>query len=146
MSGARTLTRVVMADDHPLYRDGLSRLLRRNGFDVVAEVPNAGAAIRAVEATAADVVIMDLNMPGLPGLEATRRLRAEQPDARVLVLTVSAQALDVAAAMQAGAHGYLLKDDPLDEIVAGVRSTAAGEFTLSPRIARYLLADGAGVR
>jgi DNA-binding NarL/FixJ family response regulator len=146
MSHTRAFTRVVLADDHPFYRDSLSRLLRRNGFDVVAAVPNAGAAIRAVEETAVDVVIMDLNLPGLPGLEATRRLRADQPGTRVLVLTVSAQPPDVAAAILAGAGGYLLKDDPLEEIVAGVRSTAAGEFTLSPRIARYLLADGAGAR
>src|SRR5688572_31620214 len=99
MSSPRAFPRVVMADDHPFYRDGLSRLLRRHGFAVVAEVPNAGAAIRAVEETGADVVIMDLNMPGLPGLDATRRLRAEHPDTRVLVLTVSAQPPDVAAAI-----------------------------------------------
>jgi DNA-binding NarL/FixJ family response regulator len=139
MSGPPELPRVVMADDHPFYRDGLSRLLRRNGIAVVAEAPNAGAAIRAVEQTAAEVVIMDLNMPGLPWLEATRRLGVEQPGTRVLVLTVSVQPRDVAAAILAGAGGYLLKDDPLDAIVAGVRSAAVGGFPLSPRVARYLL-------
>ena len=139
MSDPRRLPRVVMADDHPCFRDGLSRLLRRHGIAIVAEVPNAGAAIRAVEQTAAEVVIMDLSMPGLPGLEATRRIRAEHPHTRVMMLTVSAQPQDVAAAILAGAHGYLLKDDPPGAIVAGVRRTAAGDFALSPRVACYLL-------
>jgi len=139
MSGPRQLPRVVMADDHPYFRSGLSRLLRRHGITVVAEVPNAGAAIRAVERTAAEVVIMDLSMPGLPGLEATRCLRAQYPRTRVMVLTVSTQAQDVASAIAAGACGYLLKDDSPESIVAGVRSAAAGEFALSPRVACYLL-------
>jgi DNA-binding NarL/FixJ family response regulator len=139
MSDPRAYPRVVLADDHPFYRDGLCRLLRRHGIAVVAAVPNADAAIRAIEETAAEVVVMDLNMPGLPGLEATRRLRSEHPRTRVLVLTVSVQSPDVAAAILAGAGGYLLKDDPLDVIVAGVRATAAGEFPLSSRVARYLL-------
>jgi DNA-binding NarL/FixJ family response regulator len=82
--------RVVVADDHPYYRSGLARSLGAGGLDVVAEASNGEAAIRAVDETAPDVVVMDLNMPGLSGLEATRHLAEHAPATRVLVLSVSA--------------------------------------------------------
>jgi DNA-binding NarL/FixJ family response regulator len=131
--------RVVIADDHPFYRDGLARLLRQSGLDVVGEVPNGEAAIRAVEETAPDVVVMDLNMPGLSGVEATRRLSEQAPATRVLVLSVSAQEEDVTDAILAGASGYVLKDGPVEEVVAGIRAAAAGQSLISPRIATILL-------
>jgi DNA-binding NarL/FixJ family response regulator len=130
--GARL--RVVIADDHPAYRAGLARMLRANGIDVVAEASNGESAIRTVVETNPDVVVMDLNMPGLSGLEATRRLVDAAPSTRVLVLSVSAQGGDVAEAMEAGAYGYVLKDGPLEELVGGIRAAAAGQAVISPRV------------
>jgi DNA-binding NarL/FixJ family response regulator len=131
--------RVVIADDHPFYREGLARLLRERGVDVVAEVPNGEAAIRAVEEQAPDVVVMDLNMPGMSGLEATRRLTAHAPASRVLILSVSAQEADVTEAILAGASGYVLKDGPVEEVVTAIRAAATGQSVISPRIAGFLL-------
>lgn len=131
--------RVVIADDHPFYRDGLAKLLIANGIDVVAQVANGEAAVRAVEDTAPDVVVMDLNMPGMSGLEATRKLTVESPHTRVLVLSVSAQELDVTEAILAGASGYVLKERPVEEVVAGIRAAATGQAVISPRVATLLL-------
>jgi DNA-binding NarL/FixJ family response regulator len=131
--------RVVLADDHPFYREGLARLLEQSGIDVVRSVPNGEAAIQAVEELAPDVVVMDLNMPGLSGMEATRRLTETAPATRVLVLSVSAQEEDVTEAILAGARGYVLKDGPVEEVVAGIRAAAAGHSLISPRIATGLL-------
>jgi DNA-binding NarL/FixJ family response regulator len=105
----------------------------------VAEVPNGERAIQAVEELAPDVVVMDLNMPGMPGLEATRRLTAQAPASRVLILSVSAQEADVTEAILAGASGYVLKDGPIDEVVTAIRAAAAGQSVISPRIAGFLL-------
>jgi DNA-binding NarL/FixJ family response regulator len=129
----------VVADDHPVYRGGLARLLRESGIDVVREVPNGEAAIEAVDELAPDVVVMDLNMPGLSGLDATRELNHRAPATRVLVLSVSMQENDVTEAILAGASGYVLKDGPVEEVVAGIRAAAAGQSVISPRIASILL-------
>jgi DNA-binding NarL/FixJ family response regulator len=131
--------RVVIADDHPFYRAGLADMLDRCGIEVVAEVPNGEAALRAVEDAAPDVVVMDLNMPGLSGPEATRALAERAPASRVLVLSVSAQDDDVTDAILAGAGGYVLKDSPVEEIVAAIESIASGRSVISPRIATMLL-------
>ncbi len=131
--------RVVIADDHPFFRQGLVRLLTRFDIEVVAEAPNGWAAINAVEETAPDVVVLDLNMPVLSGVEAIRRLLERAPDSRILVLSVSADEDDVTDAILAGAGGYVLKDGPVEDIVAGVRALAAGESLISPRIAAMLL-------
>jgi DNA-binding NarL/FixJ family response regulator len=131
--------RIVIADDHPVYRQGLAKLLTKSGLDVVAQAPNGFAAIKAVEETAPDVVVMDLNMPGLSGLEATRRLTEHAPSTRVLVLSVSAEEADVTDAILAGASGYVLKDGPVEDVVEGIRAAAAGESLISPRIASMLL-------
>jgi DNA-binding NarL/FixJ family response regulator len=136
--------RVVIADDHPCYRAGLARLLREHGIEVVAEVPNGAAALQAAVQTAPDVVVMDLNMPGLAGLEATRVLLERAPGCRVLVLTVSAQEPDVTDAILAGACGYVLKDDLPADIVAAVHAAAAGSWLVSPRVAKLLLEHAAG--
>jgi DNA-binding NarL/FixJ family response regulator len=133
--------RVVVADDHPAYRAALARMLRENGIDVVGEASNGELAIRTVEETDPDVVLMDLNMPGLSGLEATRRLIDEAPSTHVLVLSVSAQDDDVSEAMQAGAHGYVLKDGPLEEVVGAIRAAAAGQAVISPRVLPALPPD-----
>jgi DNA-binding NarL/FixJ family response regulator len=131
--------RVVIADDHPVYRGGLAGLLRQVGIDVVAEVPDGEAAIRAVTEHAPDVMVMDLNMPGISGLEATRRLTAQAPATRVLVLSVSAQEADVTDAILAGACGYVLKEAPVEDVAAAIRAAAAGQSVISPRIATMLL-------
>ena len=130
---------MVIADDHPFYRRGLARLLRKTGIEVVGEAPNGEEAIRAAAETRPDVVIMDLNMPGLSGLEATRRLIERAPGSRVLMLSVSAQEADVSNAIMAGASGYVLKDEPGEEIIAAIEVTASGESMISPRIAAVLL-------
>jgi DNA-binding NarL/FixJ family response regulator len=131
--------RVVLADDHPLYRHGLARLLVESGIDVVAEAGNGLEAISAVEQHAPDVAVLDLNMPGLSGVEVTRRLIERAPASRVLVVSVSAQENDVTEALLAGASGYVLKESPVKEVVAGIEAAAAGESLISPRIASILL-------
>jgi DNA-binding NarL/FixJ family response regulator len=131
--------RVVLVDDHPVYRAGLARLLRESGVNVIAEVPNGETALTVVEELAPDVVVMDLNMPGMSGLEATRRLVAQSPATRVLVVSVSAQEADVTDAILAGASGYVLKEAPVEEVVAGIQAAAAGQSLISPRIATMLL-------
>jgi DNA-binding NarL/FixJ family response regulator len=131
--------RVVIADDHPFFRHGLSKLLSRYGMEIVGEAANGRVAIEIVEETAPDVVVLDLNMPVLSGAEAIRRLTERAPASRVLVLSVSADERDVTDAILAGAAGYVLKDGPADDIVAGVRALAAGESLISPRIAAMLL-------
>jgi DNA-binding NarL/FixJ family response regulator len=132
--------RVVLVDDHPVYRDGLAVLLQESGISVVGSVANGEAALAVVEQVAPDVVVMDLNMPGMSGLEATRRLTERSPASRVLVLSVSAQEEHVTEAVLAGAAGYVVKDGPIEEVVAGIRAAAAGHALISPRIANGLLA------
>lgn len=131
--------RVVIADDHPFYRRGLVSSLRECGIDVVREVANGDAAIRAVAETAPDVVLMDLNMPGVNGVEATRRLTELFPMSRVVMLSVSAEESDVVNAMQAGATGYLLKESPPEEVITAIREAAAGRPVVSARLAAMLL-------
>jgi DNA-binding NarL/FixJ family response regulator len=131
--------RVVIADDHPLTGKGSPRCSRAPASRSSDEAANGVAAIEVVEKTAPDVVAMDLNMPRLSGAEATRRLTERAPATQVLVLTVSAEAEDVTEAILAGAREYVLKDDPLDEILSGIRGVAAGESLISPRIASMLL-------
>jgi DNA-binding NarL/FixJ family response regulator len=131
--------RAVIADGDPFFRQGLARLLRTFGIDVVAETSNGQAAIEATEATAPDVVVLDLNMPGLAGLEVISELTQRTPASRVLVLSVSTEEADVIGAILAGARGYLLKDRPVEEIVAGVHAVAAGESLVSPCIAAMLV-------
>ena len=104
-----------------------------------AEAPNGEAAIRAVEETAPDVVVMDLKMPGMSGFEATRRLTARSPASRVLVLSVSNDEEDVSEAVLAGACGYVLKESPVEEVIAGIRAAAAGESHISQAITTPLL-------
>jgi DNA-binding NarL/FixJ family response regulator len=131
--------RVVIADDHPFYRQGLAKLLTESGIEVSAEAGNGWAALRAVAREAPDVAVLDLAMPGVPGAEVTRRLTACSPPHRVIVLSVSAEEADVDAALRAGASGYFLKDGPVEEVVAGIRAVAAGESLFSPRIGAMLL-------
>jgi DNA-binding NarL/FixJ family response regulator len=131
--------RVVLADDHAFFRDGLARILSSAGIEVVAQVANGEAAVQAAVEHAPDVVVMDLNMPGVSGLVATRRLHERVPACRVLVLTVSDSEADVIDAVVAGASGYVLKDGPLEEVIAAVQAVASGQALISPSIASMLL-------
>jgi len=131
--------RVIVVDDHDLLRKGVRDLLTEHGLQVVGEAADGDDAVRLVAHAAPDVVVMDLNMPRMSGIEATRRLARVSPTSRVLVLTVSADDETVADAIEAGASGYLLKDASGDEIASGVRAAAAGEALISPRIASRLL-------
>jgi DNA-binding NarL/FixJ family response regulator len=134
-----TTSRVVLADDHPCYRQGLAKLLTECGVEVVAEAGNGWAALKAVESTLPDVVVLDLNMPGLSGAEVARRVTAWDPPQRVIVLSVSASEADVMSALRAGARGYFLKDGPVEEVVAGIHAVAEGESLFSPRVGAMLL-------
>jgi len=131
--------RVIVVDDHDLFRTGLKNLLEEQGVNVVGEAPNGQTAIRLASDLAPDVVVMDLNMPGLTGVETTRQLAGVAPLTRVVVLTISADDDDVMDAVMAGACGYLLKDSSIQELIAGIRAAAAGESLISPQIASKVL-------
>jgi DNA-binding NarL/FixJ family response regulator len=131
--------RVVIADDHAFYREGLARLLRKFDIDVVGEASDGEAAIRLVEQTSPDVALIDLRMPGVSGLEAVRLLTDHAAPSRVLVLSVSADQLDVTEAIAAGASGYVLKDEPVEEVIAGIHAAAGGGARISPGTATALL-------
>ena len=131
--------RVVVVDDHDLFRTGLRNLLEEQGVNVIGEAANGQTAIRLVSEFAPDVVIMDLNMPGLTGVETTRHLAGIAPLTRVVVLTISADDDDVMNAVMAGACGYLLKDSSIQDLIVGIRAAAAGESLISPQIAAKVL-------
>jgi DNA-binding NarL/FixJ family response regulator len=130
---------VIVVEDHQLFREGVSNLLRQHGITVTAEAADAGEAVALAAETKPEVALMDLNLPDATGIEATRRLRIVSPLTRVLILTVSASENDITDALQAGACGYLLKDAPPEEIVTATRAAAAGHSFLSPRVATLLL-------
>ena len=131
--------RVLLVDDHDLFRSGLRGLLEEQGLNVVGEAENGQKALRLVPELVPDVVIMDLKMPGLTGVEATRKISSMTPLARVVVLTISAEDEDVMNAVMAGACGYLLKDSSIDQLIAGILAAANGESLISPQIASRLL-------
>ena len=130
---------VLLVDDHDLFRTGLKNLLEEQGVHVVGEAPNGQTALRLAAELAPDVVIMDLNMPGVGGVETTRRLSSLAPLSRVVVLTISADDDDVMNAVMAGACGYLLKDSSIQELIAGIRAASEGESLISPQIAAKVL-------
>ncbi len=129
----------MVVDDHDLFRGGLVGLLEGRGVHVVGEARLAADAIRRARELRPDVVLMDLSMPGMSGVEATHRLTASAPHVRVLVLTVFADDQHVMDAILAGACGYILKDAPIDQIVEGIYAAAHGESLISPRIASQLV-------
>jgi len=130
---------VVVIDDHVLFRSGLRELLQQEEIQVVGEASTAESGLEAIERQAPDVAIMDLNLPGMSGHEAIRKIAASAPRTQVLVLTISTSEDDVVEAVLAGACGYLLKDASISDILAGVRAAAAGESMVSPRMAKTLL-------
>jgi DNA-binding NarL/FixJ family response regulator len=131
--------RVLIVDDHDLFRTGLRNLLEEQGVTVVGEAGTGTDAVRIVRELTPDVVVMDLNMPAMGGVEATRHISAVAPLTRVLVLTISDEDNDVMDAILAGACGYLLKDSSIQELVAGIRAASRGESLISPTIAAKVL-------
>jgi DNA-binding NarL/FixJ family response regulator len=131
--------RVLLADDHSLFRDGLASLLEAAGFEVVGQVGDGASAVEAALRLRPDVVLMDINMPGVGGLEALRRLRAEWPAAQVVMLTVSEEQADLLEAVQAGARGYLLKHLKADEFLDMLQGLARGEAAMSRQTTARLL-------
>jgi DNA-binding NarL/FixJ family response regulator len=132
--------RVLLADDHPLYRRGLQQLLDSGpSTSVVGEVDNGADAVDRAVALQPDVIVMDLNMPVLDGVEATRRVIAASPHIGVLVLTMHEDDDSVFAAMRAGARGYLLKGADADEITRAVSAVAGGEAIFGASVARRVL-------
>jgi DNA-binding NarL/FixJ family response regulator len=128
--------RVVIADDQPMMRAGFRAVLEATGdIRVVAEAANGAAAVAAAKEHAPDVVLMDIRMPGMDGIEATRRL----PHQRVLILTTFGLDEYIIDALRAGASGFLLKDAPTQEVVQAVRAVAAGDAVLAPAVTRQLL-------
>jgi NarL family two-component system response regulator LiaR len=134
------LTRVLVADDHDLFRVGLaSALATYEDIEVVAQASGGRMAVRLAAELRPDVILMDLRMPDLGGLEATRQILEADPSGRVVALTVAAGEADVAAAIAAGASGYLIKDSPIDDVSAAIRAAMSGTSWLSPRAARAVL-------
>jgi DNA-binding NarL/FixJ family response regulator len=135
-----TPIRILVADDHPVVRGGLVALLRTiDGIDVVGEAADGAAAVREAQLSRPDVVLMDVRMPDLDGVEATRRIRAAVPSTRVLMLTMYDDDATVFTAMQAGAQGYLLKEAEQEEIVRAVRAVVAGDAIFGPGVAEQVL-------
>jgi DNA-binding NarL/FixJ family response regulator len=131
---------VLIVDDHAIVRDGLKRLLdSADGIEVVATAGDGTQAITAAVDARPDVVLMDLSMPGVDGVEATRQLTANHPDVSVVVLTTFSDQQRISDALNAGAAGYLLKDASPDEVIAAVRTVVAGGAPLHPKAARVLL-------
>jgi DNA-binding NarL/FixJ family response regulator len=131
--------RVLLVDDHDLFRTGLRNLLEEQGVQVVGEAAAGAEALKLTRELAPDVIVMDLNMPGMSGVEATRHITAVAPLTRVLVLTISDQDTDVMDAILAGACGYLLKNASIQELMRGIQAAALGESLISPHIASKVL-------
>ena len=131
--------RVLLADDHPLFRDGLRGMLEAAGdFDVLGEATTGEEAVALAGTLRPDVVLMDIKMPGINGIEATRRTIEADPDIRILMLTMLEDDDSLFAALRAGARGYLLKGARQDEALRAIRAVANGQAIFGPRIAQRL--------
>ncbi len=143
VAGERPI-RLVVADDHPVVRQGLRSFLEAQGFDVVGEAGDGEAAVAVVHATRPDVLLTDIVMPGVGGIEAIRRLRADGPAVGILVLTSFSGAEQVIPAIQAGADGYMLKDAGPAALEGAIRAVHRGEPMLAPEAAAVVMARVAG--
>jgi two-component system, NarL family, response regulator DegU len=133
--------RLLLADDHRMLREGLRRTLEEEGLEVVGEAADGEEALRLAAKLRPDVVLMDVTMPVLDGVEATRQLHEHLPEIPVVILTMHADREVLARAIRAGAAGYLVKDCSTDEVVRTVRLAANGETALSPELAASMLAE-----
>ena len=134
-------TRVMVVDDHPMWRDAVARDLAEAGYDVVATAADGAQALRVAGAARPDVVVLDLQLPDMSGVEVTRGLRAAHPAAHVLVLSASGEQQDVLDAVKAGAVGYLLKSAARGEFLDAVRRTADGDAVFTPGLAALVLGE-----
>ncbi|HAQ88703.1 MAG TPA: two-component system response regulator NarL [Pseudomonas sp.] len=134
-----TTARILLVDDHPMMRRGLRDLLElENDLEVVAEAGNGEDAIALAQQTEPDLILMDLNMPGIDGLETTRRMRDVDIDARIVMFTVSDEQGHVLEALRNGADGYLLKDMDAEQLIEQIRLAATGRMALSPELTQVL--------
>ncbi len=139
--------RVLIADDHPFYREGVRTMLRATpDIEIIGEAANGEDTVAQAERLQPDVILMDLKMPGMGGIEATRRILHTSPHIGVLVLTMFEADETVFAAMRAGARGYLLKDADQDELIRAIQAVSRGEAIFSPAIAQRLVHYFAALR
>lgn len=141
MSTDEPVIRVMVVDDHPMWTQAVARDLSAAGLDVVATASDGAAAVRIALATRPQVIVMDLQMPELSGVQATEQILAALPDTRVLVLSASGEQQDVLDAVKAGATGYLVKSASAEELLAAVRRTAEGDASFTPGLAGLLLGE-----
>jgi DNA-binding NarL/FixJ family response regulator len=135
------VTRVMVVDDHPMWREAVARDLAEAGHDVVATAGDGGEAVRRAPAARPEVVVLDLQLPVMSGVEVTRALVGADPTVRVLVLSASGEHADVLEAVKAGATGYLVKSASRDELLAAVERTALGEAVFTPGLAGLVLGE-----
>ncbi|MFE9770258.1 response regulator [Streptomyces sp. NPDC005931] len=133
--------RVMVVDDHPMWRDAVARDLAESGFDVVATAGDGDQAVRRAKATAPDVLVLDLNLPGKPGVQVCKEVVAADPALRVLVLSASGEHADVLEAVKSGATGYLLKSASTEDLQDAVRRTAVGDPVFTPGLAGLVLGE-----
>lgn len=133
--------KVMLVDDQPLVRNGIASLLRARGHEIVAEANNGHEALAILDQVAPDLILMDIRMPGIGGLEATRLIRARYPDMRIVILTVSDDEQDLFDAVKSGAHSYLLKDLEAPQFFQALEAIQRGEAILPSRLAGRLLEE-----
>src|SRR5438093_1557988 len=133
--------RVVLADDHALFRDGLRSLLEARGLEVVGEAADGREAVELARRLNPDVLLMDLSMPNMGGLDATRALTAQRPEVRIVILTASEEDADLFEAIKSGAQGYLFKNLKSDQLIGMLEAVGRGEPGLTPALARKVLAE-----
>lgn len=133
--------KVMVVDDHPMWRDAVARDLAAAGFDVVATAGDGPEAVRRAHAVTPHVLVLDLNLPGMPGVQVCKELVGANPALRVLVLSASGEHADVLEAVKSGATGYLLKSAGAQELIDAVRRTAAGDPVFTPGLAGLVLGE-----
>jgi DNA-binding NarL/FixJ family response regulator len=133
--------KVMVVDDHPMWRDAVARDLAAAGFEVVATAGDGPQAVRRAKAVAPDVLVLDLNLPGMPGVQVCKELVGSYPGLRVLVLSASGEHADVLEAVKSGATGYLLKSASTEELSDAVRRTAVGDPVFTPGLAGLVLGE-----
>jgi len=134
------MLRLMLVDDHNLFRDGLRMVLGRyDDLEVVAEAADARQALAAADASRPDVVVLDVSLPGMDGVQAARELQRRQPAARLLVVSMHEREEDVARALAAGVRGYAFKSQRSDEVVEAIRAVGRGEQYVPPTVSRFVL-------
>jgi DNA-binding NarL/FixJ family response regulator len=135
---------ILIADDHRLLREGLRALLEREGFQVIAEADNGRSAVQLAKKLKPDIVITDIGMPDLNGVEATKKICAEAPRSKILALSMHTESRFVLGVLEAGASGYLLKDAAFEELSTSIKAVLKGQIYLSPAIAGVVVRQSIG--